>query len=696
MARTRARTALRPTLISLAVASCFSASAALANPTGANVVRGTAAIHQTGNLLQITNSPNAIINWQSFSIGASEITRFIQQSPSSAVLNRVTTQNPSTILGTLESNGRVFLINPNGILFGDGARIDVGGLVASTLNLSDSDFLAGRMRFTQTAGAGAVTNDGSISTASGGNVYLVGSAVTNRGIITSPQGEVVLAAGNSVELVNPGTPSLRVEVSAAENQALNMGQIIADAGRIGIYAGLITHSGTLRADSAVATADGRIVLKATKTAILESGSVTSASGGASGGSVDIEADVLIHAGSIHADGAQGGTVAVEARNVLSAGRISADGSQGAGGEINVQASSLIQQTSAAHLSADGAAGGGKVTLQSADSVFGSGTLTATGVRAGAVGGEIKVLGNEITLLGAQIDASGDAGGGTVLIGGDFQGANPAVQNAAVTWINFSTTIKADARSAGRGGKVVVWSDRDTQFFGSISARGGEAWGGGGLIEVSSKEGLIFAGMADAGAPNGDPGTVLLDPKFIVIDSAASSGLGGFELLDPNPGANNLFGETVVVLPNGNIVVTDPNDDLVASNSGAVYLYNGTTGALISALTGGKADDQVGLRKDLCGEGCIAEPVIVLSNGNFLVHSIQWNTSAGAVTYASATSGVNGAVSATNSLVGSTADDQIGIGNSDQAIVLLANGNYVVASPLWDNVTTVDAGAVTWA
>jgi filamentous hemagglutinin family protein len=147
MAKDRTRTALRPTLISLAVASCFTASTALANPTGANVVRGTAAIHQAGNLLQITNSPNAIINWQSFSIGANEITRFLQQSSSSAVLNRVITQNPSTILGALQSNGRVFLINPNGILFGAGAQIDVAGLVASTLNMSDQDFLAGRPRF---------------------------------------------------------------------------------------------------------------------------------------------------------------------------------------------------------------------------------------------------------------------------------------------------------------------------------------------------------------------------------------------------------------------------------------------------------------------------------------------------------------------------------------------------------------------
>ena len=97
-----------------------------------------------GNLLTVTNTPNAIINWGSFSIGANEITKFVQQSASSAVLNRVVGQDPSAILGALQSNGRVFLINPNGIVFGAGSQINVGGLVASTMNLSNEDFLADR------------------------------------------------------------------------------------------------------------------------------------------------------------------------------------------------------------------------------------------------------------------------------------------------------------------------------------------------------------------------------------------------------------------------------------------------------------------------------------------------------------------------------------------------------------------------
>src|SRR5689334_1331079 len=272
--------------LAVAAAIWLCAAGARANPTGGVPQAGTVSIQPSGNLLQVTNSPNAIINWQSFSINANEITRFVQQSSASAVLNRVvgtkshgvTTIDPSIILGSLQSNGRVYLINPSGIVFGVGSRIDVAGLIASSLDLSNADFLKGRLKFDASGTPGAVTNNGAITTPAGGNVYLVGPAVTNGGIITSPSGEVVLAAGSSVELVNPGTPGLRVLVTATDNQAVNLGQILAASGRVGIYAGIVRQSGTINADSAVAGADGSIYLKATKETKVESGSVTSANG----------------------------------------------------------------------------------------------------------------------------------------------------------------------------------------------------------------------------------------------------------------------------------------------------------------------------------------------------------------------------------------------------------------------------------
>lgn len=264
--------------ITLALVSCFATSCALANPSGPSVISGNAIFNQQGNLLSITNSPNAILNWRYFSIGANEITRFNQQSAASAILNRVVGVDPSIILGTMQSNGRVFLINSNGILFGAGARIDVAGLVASTLNLSDIDFLAGRLRFTDTPGAGGIHNQGAITTPTGGQVYLIAPNVQNSGIITSPRGEVILAAGKSVELVDPGTPNLSVKITAPATEALNVGNIIAHSGKIGIYAGLITNSGTIEADGVVVGQNGEIQLRATGTVTLEAGSVISASG----------------------------------------------------------------------------------------------------------------------------------------------------------------------------------------------------------------------------------------------------------------------------------------------------------------------------------------------------------------------------------------------------------------------------------
>ena len=230
---------MRRKLLVLAVASCFAAEVAHANPLGPTVVNGQVSFNVNGNLLQVTNTPGAIINWRGFSIAASEITRFLQQSASSAVLNRVTGVDPSVILGALQSNGRVFLLNPNGIAFGAGAQINTAGLVASTLALSDADFLGGRYRFTEVPGAGGITNQGSITTPTGGSVYLIAPSIENSGIIRSDGGEILLAAGKSVELVNPNSPDLRVQITAPDNQAVNLGQIIAQGGKIGIYGGLI-------------------------------------------------------------------------------------------------------------------------------------------------------------------------------------------------------------------------------------------------------------------------------------------------------------------------------------------------------------------------------------------------------------------------------------------------------------------------
>jgi filamentous hemagglutinin family protein len=471
---------IRRTLAAAAVAACFAAPVALANPSGPTVVHGTAAIHQAGNLLQITNSPNAVINWQSFSIGANEITRFLQQSSSSAVLNRVVTQNPSQILGALQSNGRVFLINPNGILFGAGAQVDVAGLVASTLNMSDADFLGGRLRFADGLGK-SVVNEGSINTGTGGSVHLIGSGVTNNGIIRSPRGEVILAAGNSVELVSPGTPNLRVEITATDNEARNLGQIISDAGRIGIHAGLINHSGTIRADSAVAEG-GRILLKATKSLTLEAGSVTSASG-PSGGRISIQSgDTTLVSGSIEATGSEG-----------KGGRIELLGEQ-------------VGLINAAEVNASSAAGGGTVL-----------------VGGDYQGGNPEVKNSTVTYVGSDVimkaDAVTEGDGGKVIVWADDT-------------TRFGGTISTRGGAQGGDGGFVEVSGKDTLVFrGTVDTRAPR--GRTGMLLLDPANIVISNGVGDS-ANDGDA----LNNSFSGVPSGAAGTVVGTD--NPSAGTLTLF------------------------------------------------------------------------------------------------------------------------------------------------------------
>src|SRR5215210_3831212 len=145
--------------LAAAIASCFACSPALANPTGPQVINGSVQIQGLGTTsLKVTNSPNAIIHWQGFSIPKGSATEFAQQSASSAVLNRVVGADISQINGQLLSNGRVFLINPAGIVIGGGAIVDTAGFVAATLNMLDADFVAGKLKFQADGTAGSIVN----------------------------------------------------------------------------------------------------------------------------------------------------------------------------------------------------------------------------------------------------------------------------------------------------------------------------------------------------------------------------------------------------------------------------------------------------------------------------------------------------------------------------------------------------------
>ncbi|WP_241687844.1 filamentous hemagglutinin N-terminal domain-containing protein [Janthinobacterium sp. 17J80-10] len=543
---------LRRKLLPLLIAGCFGAGQALANPFGAQVVNGQVSIAGQGNVLTVTNSPGAIINWQSFSIGAGELTKFVQQGASSTVLNRIVGQDPSQILGALQSNGRVLLINPNGILFGQGAQVNVGGLVASTLNISNEDFLAGRMKFQAGDKAGNLQNQGSITSASGGQIYLIAPNVENSGILTSPKGEVVLAAGRSVHLVDSANPDLHVVVSAPDNQAINLGQVVAESGNVGIYGALVKQRGLVSANSAVVGENGKIVFKASKDALLEAGSQT----------------------------------------------------------------------------------------------------TATGA---GTGGTIHVLGERVGLTGnARVDASGQAGGGTVLVGGDYQGKNAAVTNAKQTILGRDAEIRADAGTQGNGGKVIVWSDELTRAYGTISAKGGVQGGDGGFVEVSGKQRLNFDATVDISAPKGKAGSLLLDPRDIIVQGGTTGASGDSALINDNfVDSADADAVTDITISEGKLESLVGNITLQASqdvkfetfSDGNLYLSNVTNGSTFSILAG----------RDIISQDPVTNDAISTAGGaiNFTASTGQinlggsLNSNGGQITLNAGTTLAVGAISSTD-------------------------------------------------
>lgn len=267
----------RPALAALAtgVALAWSAPAwsQATLPQGGQVVAGIVSIGQSGRQMTVQQSSDkAIVNWQSFNIGANHQVTFQQPSHTAVALNRVIGADPTAIHGSLQANGRVFLVNPNGMLFGAGANVNVGGLVASTLDIADKDFLQGNYRFSGqgsgTQGA-ALRNAGRITAAEGGAVALLGGSVSNQGTIAARRGTVALAASNQVKLDFAGDGLLNVQVQQSSLNALveNHQLIEADGGSVlmtakatdALLQTVVNNTGTVRART-VENRAGKIVL----------------------------------------------------------------------------------------------------------------------------------------------------------------------------------------------------------------------------------------------------------------------------------------------------------------------------------------------------------------------------------------------------------------------------------------------------
>ena len=489
-------------------------SALYGNPTGEQVVGGAAMFNRpdAATLIVKQQTDRAVINWNSFSIANGELTKFVQPSSSSAVLNRVVTGNPSQIYGTLQGNGQVFLINPGGTLVGAGGQVNTASFIASTRDIGTEEFMGGgTLNFTGNSDA-SVINQGKIE-ASSGDVFLVAQEVKNEGQIMAKDGTVGLVSGTSVtlETVGPGR-HYKVRLLDVENasgprrssetsaEIVNEGVIDAANAELlatGNYLSLaIANTGIVRATGVIQNADGNVTL--------------------TGGEGDVLNTGVLAALQKSVDGVeQGGVIDISGRN------------------IRAEEGSLI--------TASGQDVGGKIKIESKDTTMLAGRVEAAGYSAKSKGGRVEALGTRVGLRSGEINVDGGAKGGTVLVGGDYLGINPDIPNADAVVMLPDAKISANARDYGDGGKVILWSDEYTGFFGKITAMGGAEGGNGGFIETSSKNNLQAFGEAQASAPKGLAGEWLLDPYNVTISSQGPSTGGGFNGQNPDiftPTANN--------------------------------------------------------------------------------------------------------------------------------------------------------------
>jgi filamentous hemagglutinin family protein len=409
-ASTPAVAGFRPAGAALAIAAAFlTPTLARAQATGLQAIHGSASQATQGNKTVITTQNGAgtghsVLNWQSFSVPSGSITQFNQPSANSTAINRVLGNNPSTIFGTLSSNGRLVLVNPSGIAVGAGAVVDTAGFTASVLRMSEADAIAGRLIF----GGDSLSNsqlsaNGQILARSGDIVLIAPDLQTGpQALLEAPNGATVLAAGQKVDITGRGLEGIRLQMQAPTDQAVNLGTLKGDA--VGVFAATLKHSGLIQA-TAVSTEGGKVVLKA-KDSLEIDGSVK-ASNGALGGQIHATANkVKLKSGAlIDVSGAQGGGEA-----------LIGGGWQGQDSRITNARETTAEAGSTIKADATDSGNGGTVVLWSDDLTRTAAAISARGGTQAGNGGKVETSGKGHLVFRSTVDTSAPAGNvGDVLL-----------------------------------------------------------------------------------------------------------------------------------------------------------------------------------------------------------------------------------------------------------------------------------------
>ncbi|HCL5272307.1 TPA: filamentous hemagglutinin N-terminal domain-containing protein, partial [Salmonella enterica] len=618
---------------------------ALANPalpTGGQIVAGQGSISTSGNQMTVNqNTHGMVTNWNSFDIGAGHTVQFVQPGSSAVALNRVTGGHESQILGTLKANGQVMLINPAGVMFGQGAKVNTAGLVASTRNISNEDFMAGRYTFSGGGMPGAqVVNQGSLTTTKGGYIVLAADRVRNSGTITTPSGKTVLAAADRVTLQLDGTGLASVSVNGSVVNALveNRGLISATDGRVYLTARgkdmllntVVNNSGTIEAKG-LSERGGEIVLD----------------GGGSG--------VVSQSGMLLADSetGRGGKVTVQGQNIHLAAdsKISATGRTG-GGEVYVGGGWQGQDSAIRHaskvvmdkravidVSARERGQGGTAVLWSEDYTNFRGTVLARGGLQGGDGGRVETSSHHNLQAFGDVDASaahGNAGEWlldpfdiSIVSGSTDTNINEGASNNGIftpdaggSQVSNGTinarldggtnvTIKTAKENSGSNqwGNITVNADINHTAANNVSLTL-EADGNINITNhsITSTTGKLDVNLLGAGSHDG---TITLN------NATVSSHGGNITLGQLNAGSDGTTSGLAVSITNSTLNATPAGNISITVNNGAT-LGNGTlNGNEVSVNASSGADD-----------------ALVINNGSHL-------TAAGNMTVSGETSATGG-------------------------------------------------------
>ena len=469
---------------------------ALAAPTGGAVAKGAASIDQNGLQTLITQTTGkAVINWDDFSINADELVKFIHQSSSDVTLNRVTGDTVSQIKGALTANGNIFLINPNGIVFGATAQVDVAGLVATTFDIADQDFMDGKFNFTGDMMSNAsIRNEGELKVGEGGFVYLIAPNVENTGHIIANVGTVTLGADGNYLIGLQGDGLIKFSVSeetltsatssVANSGTIEAGHVLLSGSQTSAVISSVVNTGNIKAATSL-TLSGSSVDNRAGTLELDVKSGDShdqivLQSDSSSGTVDFKNNSLSTSGEVDV----GGTIKV----TNSTGGVTLDKVE-VNGDLSVTAAGNI--IGGGNL--DTAARGERVTL--ATTVDGA-TIGAENnalridaeiLRAEAQKGHVIITdtGGDLTLERVSTgDNSGEAALRALLTAedGDLRGSNGAEANVEA----WATNLKADG-AIGDDGQAV------TTAVGVLSASTQD-----GGIYVDEQDGAVLLGKVSAG------------------------------------------------------------------------------------------------------------------------------------------------------------------------------------------------------